>query len=286
MNSFLKTLFIALPFLLFIFSCSDTDPLSDDSENDPVEEDLEWQLVWSDEFETDELDTDKWSYQFGTGASEGLQGWGNNELQYYTDREENIYIEDEMLHIVARDESYEGMDYTSARIRTINQGDWRYGRFEFRAKLPEGQGIWPAIWMMPTDDVYGTWAASGEIDIVELVGHEPDIVHGTLHYGGQWPNNNYSGDVYQLDSGKFSDDFHTFTLEWEEGEIRWYVDGDHYQTQDDWFTEGQDFPAPFDERFHLILNLAVGGNWPGSPNETTEFPQELILDYVRVYQLK
>ncbi len=244
----------------------------------------DWQLVWSDEFDGDELDESKWSYQYGTGASEGLTGWGNNELQYYTDREDNIFVQNGNLHIVAREESYGGKNYTSARIRTIDNGDWRYGRFEIRAKMPIGQGIWPAIWMMPTDDVYGGWAASGEIDIMEYLGHEPDQVHGTLHYGGGWPDNVYSGDSYQLDEGTFSDDFHTFTLEWENGEMRWYVDGEHYQTQNHWYTQGHDFPAPFDQRFHMIMNVAVGGDWPGNPDHTTEFPQEMVIDYVRVYQ--
>ncbi|MDG5765985.1 family 16 glycosylhydrolase [Balneolales bacterium ANBcel1] len=243
-----------------------------------------WELVWSDEFEGEELDESKWSYQYGTGASEGLVGWGNNESQYYTDREENIFVRDGNLHIVAREESYGGQNYTSARIRSINNGDWRYGRFEIRAKMPIGQGLWPAIWMMPTDDVYGGWAASGEIDIMEYLGHEPDIVHGTLHYGGGWPDNVHTGDYYQLDEGRFSDDFYTFALEWEHGEMRWYVDGELYQTQNNWYTQGHDFPAPFDQRFHMILNVAVGGNWPGYPDHTTEFPQEMIVDYVRVYQ--
>ena len=243
-----------------------------------------WELVWSDEFDVDTLDESKWSYQYGTGASEGLTGWGNNELQYYTDREENIYVDDGKLHIVARQESYQGMNYTSARIRSIHNGDWKYGRFEIRARLPKGQGIWPAIWMMPTDNVYGGWAASGEIDIMELVGHDPHIVHGTLHYGGSWPENVHTGDSYRLETGDFSDDFHTFALEWEKGEIRWYVDGEHYQTQNNWYTEGENFPAPFDQRFHMIMNLAVGGDWPGSPDHTTTFPQEMVVDYVRVYQ--
>jgi beta-glucanase (GH16 family) len=243
-----------------------------------------WQLVWSDEFEGDTLDTSKWSYQYGTGTSEGLINWGNNELQYYTDRNENIYVADGRLHIVARQESFNNRNYTSARIRTINQGDWKYGRFEIRAKLPEGQGLWPAIWMMPTDNVYGGWAASGEIDIMELLGHEPNRVHGTLHYGGNWPNNVHSGSSYQLSSGTFSDDFHTFTLLWREGEFRWFVNGILYQNQINWYTTGHPYPAPFDERFHMILNVAVGGNWPGNPNHTTVFPQEMVVDYIRIYQ--
>ncbi|MCH8567725.1 MAG: family 16 glycosylhydrolase [Balneolales bacterium] len=242
---------------------------------------IEWELVWSDDFEGNELDLTKWSYQYGTGASEGLSGWGNAELQYYTDRPQNIFVQNGMLHIVAREESFGGMDYTSARIRSINQGDWRYGRFEARAKMPEGQGMWPAIWMMPTDGVYGRWPASGEIDIMELVGHEPNILHGTIHYG---PPHTFSGGSYTLPSGNFSDNFHTFAVEWENGEIRWYIDDILYHTETDWFSQGQGFPAPFDQRFHFLLNLAVGGNWPGDPDETTVFPQQMVVDYVRVYQ--
>jgi beta-glucanase (GH16 family) len=244
----------------------------------------DWELVWSDDFEGDSLDMSKWSYQYGTGTSEGLVGWGNNELQYYTDRPENIFVKDGKLHIVARQEQFSNRNYTSARIRSIHKGDWKYGRFEIRATLPEGRGLWPAIWMMPTDNVYGGWAASGEIDIMELVGHEPDVVHGTLHYGGRWPNNVHRGAAYRLPSGKFSDDFHTFALEWREGQMRWFVDGVYYQNQNSWYTEGHPFPAPFDQEFHMILNVAVGGNWPGSPDNTTEFPQSMIIDYVRVYQ--
>jgi beta-glucanase (GH16 family) len=247
-----------------------------------------WELVWADEFNGDSIDASKWEHQIGTGQG----GWGNNERQYYTARSENSRIENGVLIIEARNQPYtppgavNPMTYTSARMRTINKGDWKYGRFEIRAKLPEGQGIWPAIWMLPTDEVYGGWAASGEIDIMELVGHEPDTVHGTLHYGGAWPNNKYSGKSYTLDSGKFIDQFHVFTMEWEEGEIRWYLDGNHYQTQNQWNTTGHQFPAPFDQRFHLIMNVAVGGNWPGPPDSSTVFPQRLEVDYVRVYRLK
>jgi len=144
--------------------------------------------------------------------------------------------------------------------------------------------MWPAVWMLPTDNEYGGWAASGEIDIMELVGHEPATIHGTLHYGGAWPHNTSSGSSFTLPSGDFSQDFHIFALEWEPGEFRWYVDGFRYRTQTQWHIQGHDFPAPFDKRFHLLINLAVGGNWPGNPDATTEFPQELVIDYVRVYQ--
>jgi hypothetical protein len=153
-----------------------------------------------------------------------------------------------------------------------------------RAKMPIGQGLWPAFWMLPTDLRYGGWAASGEIDIVEYLGHEPTRVHGTIHYGARWPNSASSQSSYDLQNGTFHDDFRVFAIEWEPGEIRWYIDGIHYGTQTEWFSTDGPYPAPFDVDFHLLLNVAVGGNWPGSPDSTTTFPQELIADYVRVYQ--
>ncbi len=240
-----------------------------------------WELIWSDDFSGNSLNTDYWSYQFGTGSAEGLSGWGNAELQYYTDRPENVFVQDGFLHIVARQEAFGGMDYTSARIRTIDNVDFRYGRVEIRAKAPFGQGIWPALWMMPTDDIYGGWPGSGEIDIMELIGHEPNIIHGTIHYG---PPHTFSGGAYTLPSGTFNDDFNVFAIEWETGEIRWYINDVLYHRETEWFSAGQGFPAPFDQRFHLIFNVAVGGNWPGSPDATTTFPQEMVVDYVRVYQ--
>ncbi|UCF39405.1 MAG: glycoside hydrolase family 16 protein [Acidobacteriota bacterium] len=247
-----------------------------------------WKLVWSDEFDGPSIDLTKWEHQIGIGQG----GWGNNELEYYTARPENSRIEDGKLIIEARKEIYNdghiARSYTSARMRTMNQGDWKFGRLEIRAKVPQGQGIWPAIWMLPTDNVYGTWAASGEIDIMELVGHEPNKVHGTLHYGGEWPRHLSSGGSYTLPSGTFSDDFHVFVLEWEEREMRWYVDDIHFLTQNSWHSNSANtpapFPAPFDQRFHLLLNVAVGGNWPGIPDSTTVFPQKMEVDYVRVYQ--
>ncbi|HJK96327.1 MAG TPA: glycoside hydrolase family 16 protein [Polyangiaceae bacterium LLY-WYZ-14_1] len=247
---------------------------------DPTEDG--WELVWSDEFDGSELDLSKWSVQVGDGCDIGLCGWGNNELQWY--RAENLTVADGLLTITARVEPVGGRDFTSARIRTLDRGDWTYGRFEARARLPRGQGLWPAIWMLPSDTVYGTWAASGEIDIMELVGHESSRVHGTLHYGGEFPANTSSGDSFDLSSGTFADGFHTFAVEWEEGEIRWYVDGRLYQTQTEWYSEGGAFPAPFDRDFHLILNVAVGGNWPGAPDLTTPFPQTMEVDWIRVYE--
>jgi beta-glucanase (GH16 family) len=241
-----------------------------------------WNLVWQDEFDGSAIDPAKWEFEVNAW------GGGNNELQYYTARPENARVENGVLLITARRETFTGpegtREFTSARLRTRNRGDWTYGRFEIRAKLPIGQGIWPAIWMLPTDNVYGTWAASGEIDIMEYLGQKPNEVFGTLHYGAKWPKNTHTGQTTKLEKGTFHDDFHVFAMEWEPGEIRWYVDDRHYQTQTKWHTEGHTFPAPFDQRFHLLLNLAVGGNLPGAPDKTTPFPQVLAVDYVRVFQ--
>ncbi|MCH8567936.1 MAG: family 16 glycosylhydrolase [Balneolales bacterium] len=242
----------------------------------------EWELVWSDEFGGEELDLSKWTFQLGTGANYGLINWGNNEQQFYTDREENLFIQDGMLHIRALQEQFSGRSYTSARIRSYNKGDWTYGRFEVRAKLPEGQGLWPAIWMMPTDNVYGGWPQSGEIDIMEALGHQPHISYGSVHYGPVWPNNRFRTGSITKPEGTFSEDFSVYAIEWEPGVIRFYVDDQLFFI----VTENHLAPYnwPFDQRFHFILNVAVGGHWPGYPDETTEFPQEMIVDYVRVYQ--
>jgi len=241
-----------------------------------------WKLVWSDEFSGDRIDLARWEYEVNG------KGGGNNELQYYTDRTENARVEQGCLILTARHEAFTGPDgtreFTSARLRTKNRGDWCYGRFEIRAKLPKTQGLWPAIWMLPTDNLYRGWAASGEIDIMEYVGHKPAEVFGTLHYGGRHPRNTHTGKNFTLPKGDFSEDFHVFELEWEPGEIRWYVDGVHYQTQTEWRTERAPFPAPFDQRFHLLLNVAVGGNLPGKPDHTTVFPQSMVVDYVRVFE--
>lgn len=241
-----------------------------------------WELVWSDEFEGESLDLDKWSYQLGTGSSYGLINWGNNELQFYTDREENLFLQDGYLHIRARQESFSGRNYTSARIRSIEKGDWTYGRFEIRAKLPEGRGLWPAIWMMPTESVYGGWPQSGEIDIMESLGHEPNRAYGSVHFGPQWPNNRFRTGSITLQDGSFSEDFHVFSIEWEPAVIRFYVDDRLYFIVSP--THLQPYRWPFDQDFHFILNVAVGGNWPGSPDASTTFPQDMIIDYVRVYQ--
>jgi beta-glucanase (GH16 family) len=243
-----------------------------------------WTLVWADEFDGDTLNTDKWSYMIGDGSDYGIPGWGNNELQYY--QEDNVKVADGVLTITAKRENVGSKQFTSGRIRTIEKGDWTYGRFEFRAKMPVGQGLWAAIWMLPTDEDYGGWASSGEIDIMEYLGHDTTRVHGTIHYGGQWPDNKSRGTDYVTDDTAFNNAFHTFALEWENGELRWYVDGEQFQKLGTgmWYSDAAPFPAPFNKRFHLLINLAVGGNWPGNPDITTQFPQELVIDYVRVYR--
>jgi beta-glucanase (GH16 family) len=244
-----------------------------------------WNLVWNDEFDGAAINENKWNFVQGGG------GYGNNELQNYTNRPKNARVEDGSLVLEAHKESFGGNNYTSAKLTTQNKGDWTYGRYEIRAKLPKGQGMWPAVWMMPTDySLYSGWPASGEIDIMEMLGHTPNEVHGTLHYGLPWK---YTGEVYRLPQGAkdFSEDYHTFSVEWVPGEIRWFVDNILYAKQSDWYSKNENaaaaytYPAPFDRDFYLQLNLAVGGNWPGYPDETTVFPNRMLVDYVRVYEL-
>ena len=279
--------------LAFVFVCC--APLFPQQALAPTPEG--YQLVWQDEFEQPQIDLSRWEFEVNG------HGGGNHELQYYTDRPENAFIQNGNLVIRAAKEHYTGLEgtreFTSARMRTKYRGDWKYGWFEARVKLPCGQGLWPAIWLLPTDWLYGGWAASGEIDIMELLGQEPDRVYGTIHYGGVPPRNTHTGDSIKLTGGPdFCEDFHVFALEWlpathsgagaksGEAEIRWYVDGKLYEKQSKWFTTAAAYPAPFDQRFHLILNVAVGGDWPGSPDDTTSFPQTMQVDYVRVFQKK
>ena len=241
-----------------------------------------WELIWEDEFTGTEVDDSRWSFQEGDGCPE-LCGWGNEELEWY--QESNATVADGFLTITAKEEQVGGKNYTSARMRTIGKGDWTYGRFEVRAKMPVGKGLWPAIWMLPTDpSIYGLWAASGEIDIMEYVGDKPAEIFGTIHYGGAWPNNQFTSNTYTLDLSTFDADFHVYSVEWEPDEIRWYVDDELYATQTSWSSDGGAFPAPFDVDFHIILNVAVGGNLPGNPDATTTFPQSMVVDYVRVYR--
>ena len=269
-----------------------------------------WKLVWSDEFEGTTLDRTKWDFDIGNGFFSGepkvwVGGWGNDELEYYTNRPENLFVKDGAVHIRARKESFEGLQYTSSRLKTRKADKTAlfaqtYGRFEFRAKLPTGQGVWPALWLLPLQDKYGGWAASGEIDIMEAKGQTPDTVWGTLHFGSGWPHNTHKGESWTLPKKGRIDEFHIYSLEWEPGEMRWYVDGQLGLTQRFWWSSSKrsggdggkpikladlnPWPAPFDQRFYIVMNVAVGGQFLGNPDASTNFPAEMIVDYVRVYE--
>ena len=244
-------------------------------------------LVWNDEFEGDQLDYAKWECEVNAF------GGGNNELQIYTDDPKNVRVESGCLILEAHREAT-GVagcvrEYSSGRIRSKRRGDWTYGFFEARIKLPSGRGLWPAFWMLPSDEVYGRWAASGEIDIMEQVGDRPHEVSAALHYGGVWPHNKFvTTPTRRLQGETFADDFHVFAVAWHFGHIRWFVDGIQV-----WMVErpvwrehaaGHDPTGPFDEKFHLLLNLAVGGNLPGRPDTSTPFPARMEVDWVRVWQ--
>lgn len=268
-------------FLLIIslttFGCSkeESNPteIKDDDNDLPG-----YTLVWNDEFEGSAIDNNKWGHEVNAW------GGGNNELQYYTDRPENSFVKDGYLHIVALQEEYTGDEgtryYTSARMRTMNKGDWTYGRIEVNAKIPYGQGMWPAIWMLPTDWSYGGWPSSGEIDIMEHVNSGSEI-HGSVHTEA------YNHRIGTQKTGQISipdadDNFHVYAIEWSEDKIDFMVDGQVYFTFNN-DKKGDYKTWPFDKRFHLLLNVAVGGDWPGNPTPQTLFPKEMVVDYVRVY---
>jgi len=232
-------------------------------------------LVWRDEFEGSALDLTAWTFEIGAG------GWGNNELQYY--RPENTLFSAGKLIIEARKESFGSGAYTSSRLITKGKKEFKFGRIDIRAALPQGQGIWPALWMLGGNISTVNWPACGEIDIMELIGSEPNRVHGTVHYGANTSQHQYKGGSKALaGTAKFSDEFHVFSIVWEQDKIIWLInDVQFYQ-----ITAANVAPAayPFNQNFFFIFNLAVGGQWPGSPDATTNFPQHLIVDYVRVFQ--
>jgi beta-glucanase (GH16 family) len=239
-----------------------------------------WQLAWNDEFAGTNVDTTKWTFDTGNGSG----GWGNNELEFYTTRPTNVYVSNDLLHIVARKESYGGCNYTSAKLKTLGLFSQQYGRFEFRVKLPRGTGYWPALWLMPVNSVYGGWAASGEVDIVENKGRYPTNVMGTLHFGAPYPGQDQSyGPSYTFTGGDSVTNFHVYALEWSTNQFSWYVDSALYETQTLWWSSGGAYPAPFNIPFYIIMNLAVGGNFDGNPDGTTVFPGDMQVDYVRVY---
>ena len=244
-----------------------------------------WRLVWADEFDADGLpDPARWRYDVGG------HGWGNDELQYYTEaRMANARVEDGHLVIEARREPYEGRAYTSARLVTKGVGDWTYGRFEARAMLPSGRGTWPAIWMLASQDVYGDqyWPDNGEIDIMEHVGFDPDVVHSTVHTRAYHHSiGTHVGARTTVPGARTG--FHVYAVEWTPEAIHGLVDGRRYFTfPNERLTDpGAGWREwPFDRPFHLLLNIAVGGTWGGQQGvDSTAFPQRMVVDYVRVYQ--
>lgn len=246
-----------------------------------------YSLVWADEFNGTELDTANWTADIGTGCPSNC-GWGNNELEYY--RAENVSVSGGNLILTTLDQSYGGAPFTSGKVHTRNKQSFLYGRIEMRAKIPSGGGMWPAFWMMPQDDVYGGWAASGEIDIMES-SNETTSVGGALHYGGSWPENTSTSSSTSLGGASFGDAFHTYAVEWEPDVIRWYVDGNLFtsRTSAQWYTNAApgNPRAPFDQEFYIILNAAIGGNYTGCTSQyciTADLPQQYLIDYVRVYQ--
>ncbi len=237
--------------------------------------DPERNLTWHDEFDSPELDKTKWTPSNDLYSS-------NNELQAYTDRPENLFIQDGVLHFMARKEEIPfERSYSSGKIESYPQKSFLYGRFEFCVRYPKGQGLWPAAWMMPENPIYGPWPSSGEIDIVENIGHIPQTNWGTIHYGPAWPNNQMTGNTYTLPEGDFSQNFHSFALEWEPEVLRWYVDDILYSVKTP--ADLGEYQWVYDHPFHLILNLAIGGDWAGPPDNETVFPQSFQVDYVRVY---
>ena len=241
-------------------------------------------LLWHDEFSGAAMDDTIWSYD------PHEPGWTNEELQEYTESTDNVFTRDGMMVLKAiKTTDANGNDYyTSGKIKSQNKEDFMYGKVVARAKVPEGKGLWPAIWMMPTDEsYYGQWPKCGEIDIMEVLGSDTTTAYGTVHYGA--PHAEQQGTVVKT-SPDFAADFHEYSVEWEPGEMRWYIDDELYLTVNDWFSavEGEEekpYPAPFNQTFFVQMNLAVGGTWPGNPDETTNFDNaEFLIDYVRVYQ--
>ena len=252
---------------------------------------------WQDEFDGSTLDLTKWSYELGNWKLDAngnyiTNGWGNNEQEFYTDS--NASVHDGILTIAARKEPHTdpvqgSYDYTSARLSTQHRFSVCGGRIEVRARCDAGKSLWPAIWMLPEDSAYGGWAASGEIDIMEGWGSTPERICGTVHFGDVWPNNTYLTNEYRFPAGESAADWHVYAIEWERGEIRWYVDDVLYSTQSDWYSANHAYPAPFDQNFYLILNLAVGGHFDGvdgiyaDPSVFADGEKHFEIDYVRVY---
>jgi beta-glucanase (GH16 family) len=268
LNKIKNKIFVSTAIVLSLNSCTKDEKQTVVTKNT---------LVMSDEFNVNGApNPNLWSYNIGTGNN----GWGNNELQYYTNRPENIKVENGVLKITARREQYMGEAFTSARIVTKGKFETKYGRIEARIKLPRGKGLWPAFWMLGSNSDTAIWPQCGEIDIMEYLGSSPTKVFGTVH-GPGYSGGNAITKTFTLPNSRFDTNFHVFGVEWDENYINFYVDDVLYnqitpsEVTGDWV---------FNNPFYIILNMAVGGNYPGAPNSETPFPQEMLVDYVRVYQ--
>jgi beta-glucanase (GH16 family) len=237
-----------------------------------------YSLVWSDEFSENSLDLNVWNQEIGNGTG----GWGNNELEFYTNSLKNTFISNGNLIIEARRETIGAFNYTSARLTTQDKKSFKFGRIDIRAKLPVGKGMWPALWMLGTDISTVGWPACGEIDNMELIGTNPSTVYGTLHWSNAGGSHASKGSDFVLPSGDFSNQFHVFSIIWAENKIQWLVDDQKYL--DISISDVGDTNYPFNSDQFFIFNVAVGGNWPGPPDNTTDFPQRMFVDYIRVFQ--
>jgi beta-glucanase (GH16 family) len=234
-------------------------------------------LAWSDEFSGNNLDLNVWNQEIGNGSG----GWGNNELEYYTNSLKNVFLSNGNLIIEARKEAISGFNYSSARLTTQNKKSFKFGRIDIRAKLPVSKGMWPALWMLGSNISSVGWPACGEMDIMELIGAYPGRVYGTMHWKNSGGAHASKGTNYNLSSGDFSQQFHVYSMVWAQDLIKCYVDDQLYLT-----VSATDVGAtyPFNADQFFIFNVAVGGNWPGPPDATTQFPQRMFVDYVRVFQ--
>jgi beta-glucanase (GH16 family) len=233
-------------------------------------------LAWSDEFTGNAVNTGNWDFESGNNG-----GWGNHELEYYTGRSQNVFVSQGNLIIEARQESYNGSNYTSTRMITKGKQNFQFGRIDIRAKLPIGKGIWPALWLLGENiDAVG-WPACGEIDMMEELGQQPNTVYGTLHWGSSPSTHQSKGSNYILASGSFDEQFHVYSMVWVQDTVKLLVDDQLYLT-----VPSQDVAPtyPFNNKFFFIFNIAVGGDWPGVPDGTTSFPQRMVIDYIRVFQ--
>jgi beta-glucanase (GH16 family) len=233
-------------------------------------------LTWSDEFNGDYINYDNWGYDLGNGSG----GWGNNELQTYTNNPNNAYVSDGRLIIKA--EKTGEVSYSSARLKSLGLQEFQFGRIDVRALLPKGRGVWPAIWMLGANYPEVGWPACGEIDIMELLGHQAGTVHGTAHWGNDYPQWQFQGNDISIYPENFDGEFHVFSIDWSPNEIIYLMDDEAFFTVNTAMMNGQNYP--FNDPFFFILNVAIGGNWPGYPDETTSFPVFMAIDYVRVFQ--